>query len=123
MIFDKAFSSFSVNNLKEAKSFYSNMLGIPLTDKGPGFDLQVDGNKVFIYEKANHSPASFTVLNLHVPNIEQAIDDLSKKGIQFEQYDGDLKTDAKGIHSDEGMKIAWFKDPAGNYLSVLSGEM
>ncbi len=123
MKFDKAFSSFSVNNLKEAKSFYTNTLGLRVAEKDHGLDLQMNGSKVYIYEKPNHSPATFTVLNLHVPDVDQAVEDLSQKGVRFEHYEGALKTDAKGIHSEDGMDIAWFKDPAGNFLSVLSGEM
>ena len=81
------------------------------------------GGQVFIYPKPNHTPASFTVLNFPVDDIEQAVDALTKLGVRFEHYEGEIKTNAKGIFRgadrDEGPNIAWFKDPAGNILSVL----
>jgi hypothetical protein len=72
-----------------------------------------------IYPKPNHAPAAFTILNFPVENIEESVDELTKRGVRFEPYEGDLKTDEKGIHRGEGPDIAWFKDPAGNILSVL----
>ena len=124
MKFDKAFSGFSVNNLKEAKKFYGDTLGLDIAEKGDyGLDLRVDGNKIFVYEKPNHSAATFTILNFPVENIDTAVDELSRKGIRFEHYEGELETDAKGIHRQDGMEVAWFKDPAGNYLSLIHGAM
>ncbi len=118
----KAFSSFSVDNLSQARNFYSDKLGIKVTDepemKGLAY-LNIDSIKVMLYEKSNHEPATFTVLNFPVKNVEKTVDDLISKGIRFEQYSGDLKTDSKGIFHGGGPKIAWFKDPAGNIISVI----
>ena len=116
----KAFSSFSVNDLRTAKQFYGETLGLDLTETKEGLELHFSGGtEVFIYPKSNHTPATFTVLNFPVKNVEKAVDQLTDRGIRFEKYDGELKTDEKGIFRGEGPKIAWFKDPAGNYLSVL----
>jgi predicted enzyme related to lactoylglutathione lyase len=120
----KAFSGFSVNDIAKARQFYSGTLGLDVSENMGLLTLNfADGYKVIIYPKPNHAPATFTVLNFPVDDIETAVDQLSKKGIVFEQYDmPDLKTDKKGIaRSPEGKgpDIAWFKDPAGNILSVL----
>jgi catechol 2,3-dioxygenase-like lactoylglutathione lyase family enzyme len=118
----KAFSGFSVDNIQKAREFYGNTLGLAVKDNPMGhLELHIEGNNpIIIYPKPNHMPATFTVLNFPVPEIEKAVDDLAQKGVSFEQYKGEIKTDAKGIHrGDGGPKIAWFKDPAGNILSVL----
>ncbi len=117
----KAFSSFSVNNLEKAKEFYGQTLGLEVSGTPEGLQLNlVGGGMVFIYPKPNHTPATFTVLNFPVGDIEAAVDELTKRGVRFESYEGELKTDEKGIHrGQEGPIIAWFKDPAGNTLSVL----
>jgi len=85
------------------------------------------GKEVFIYPKPNHTPATFTVLNFPVENIDETVDKLTAAGVQFEHYEGELQTDAKGVarstSPDQGPNIAWFKDPAGNVLSVLDGDM
>lgn len=122
----KAFSSFSVDDVQKAKTFYGQTLGLQVSeDREMGGLLHLHiagGNDVLIYPKANHTPATFTILNFPVSNIEKAVDDLSKLGVRFEHYNqGDIKTDEKGISSGPGPKIAWFKDPAGNILSVLEG--
>jgi catechol 2,3-dioxygenase-like lactoylglutathione lyase family enzyme len=117
-----AFGSFSVNDLEKAREFYSDTLGLDVSKTDEGLELKAGaGNKIFVYPKSDHTPATFTVLNIAVDNVEEAVNDLSGRGVRFERYnEGELKTDAKGIHSgDEGPRIAWFKDPAGNYLSVL----
>ena len=117
----KAFSSFSVNNLQEAKEFYSKTLGLDVKDNSMGLiELHIAGsNNILVYPKPNHEPATFTVLNFPVDDIDKTVDELTAKGIVFEQY-SELKTDEKGISRDpNGPKIAWFKDPAGNILSVL----
>jgi predicted enzyme related to lactoylglutathione lyase len=118
------FSSFSVDNLVQAKEFYSTVLGLGIKENPMGFmELEIPGsNNVLIYPKANHQPAGFTVLNLPVNDIDEAVDLLIEKGIQFEQYKGSIQTDAKGISRADGMgpDIAWFKDPAGNILSVIA---
>ena len=117
-----AFSSFSADDLEKEKEFYSNKLGIAATKNDMGIlEMNISGNRVIIYPKPNHQPASFTVLNFPVDNIEKAVDDLTAKGVVFERYDmPDIKTNEKGIaDGNGGPKIAWFKDPAGNILSVL----
>jgi catechol 2,3-dioxygenase-like lactoylglutathione lyase family enzyme len=116
-----AFSSFSVNDLTKAKDFYGTKLGLKVTESEEGLKLHTGGeNTVFVYPKPNHTPATFTVLNFPVDNIDQAVDKLTGLGIHFEQYEGEMKTDKKGIfRGHPGPKIAWFKDPAGNFLSVL----
>lgn len=116
----KAFSSFSVNDLQKAKKFYNQTLGLEVSETKEGLELHIAGGaNVFVYPKPNHTPATFTILNFPVDNIEEAVDKLNELGIRFEQYEGELKTDEKGIFRGEGPKIAWFKDPAGNILSVL----
>jgi predicted enzyme related to lactoylglutathione lyase len=118
-----AFSSFSVNDIAKAKQFYGQTLGLSVTESDMGvLDLQLaGGSKVLIYPKANHQPATFTVLNFPVSSVENAVEDLGGRGIQFEIYDTPgLKTDKRGIsRGGGGPTIAWFKDPAGNILSVL----
>lgn len=125
----KAFSSFSVNDIDKAKEFYQGTLGINAqkTEMDGGYSmLELDvtgGSKVMIYPKPNHTPATFTVLNFPVDDLEKTVDELTAKGVKFEQYDmGDLKTDAKGIVRGDGRgpDIAWFTDPAGNIISVLN---
>lgn len=120
----KAFSSFSVNDLQKAKKFYTDTLGLEVSDNPMGIiELHTDDNtNVMVYPKPNHTPATFTVLNFPVKNIDKAVDELTKKGVVFEQYTGEMKTDAKGIvrgGGEKGPNIAWFKDPAGNIISVL----
>ncbi|HTD97726.1 MAG TPA: VOC family protein [Mucilaginibacter sp.] len=118
----KAFSSFSVNDLQKAKAFYGDLLGLEVKENEMGIlELHPGGNNIIIYPKPNHTPATFTVLNFPVDDVEKAVDELTQKGIQFEHYDyEDLKTDEKGISRDNGgPTIAWFTDPAGNILSVL----
>ena|SRR5215471_9936164 len=115
----KALSSFSVDDIEKAKDFYGNTLGLDLSD-GPEGTVVLSEAKTLIYPKPNHRPATFTVLNFPVDNVEQAVHELSKRGVRFEVYnEPDLKTDARGISRGNGPTIAWFKDPAGNILSVL----
>ena len=117
----KVFSGFSVNDLQKAKEFYSKTLSFDVSEMDGFLNLHIGNDaKVLIYPKSNHIPATFTVLNLPVDNIEQAVDELTRRGVRFEIYnEADLKTDEKGICHDDGPNIAWFKDPAGNILSVL----
>jgi len=117
----KAFSSFSVNDIQKAKEFYGKTLGLNVTDNPMGLiELNISGNNIMVYPKPNHEPATFTVLNFPVDDVEKAVDELTAKGVVFEQYEGEIKTNEKGISmSPAGPKIAWFKDPAGNILSVL----
>ena len=122
---DKPFSGFSVNDLEKARKFYEDTLGLEVSEAPMGtLELSIDDEtKVLVYEKPNHTPASFTILNFPVEDVDRAVDELTDRGVRFEIYkDGDLKTDAKGIHSADGPRIAWFKDPAGNFLSVLEAD-
>ena len=114
-----AFSSFSVSDLQKAKEFYGQTLGLKVKESEMGLEIRPGETDVFIYPKPNHAPASFTVLNFLVDDINKAVDELKKNGVRFEQYEGEIKTDEKGIHHNGGPAIAWFKDPAGNILSVL----
>jgi len=116
----KAFSGFSVDDIPRAKQFYGETLGLNVSEESAGLGLHLGGGgEVFIYPKDNHAPATFTVLNFPVDDVEQAVDELTQAGVRFEQYEGELQTDEKGIFRGEGPTIAWFKDPAGNILSVL----
>ena len=118
-----AFASFSVADIGAAKEFYGRTLGFDITEDAMGF-LQLKlggGGRVLVYSKPNHEPATFTVLNIVVPDIEKAVDDLAAAGVAMQQYDmPEIKTDARGIARDEyGQAIAWFADPAGNIIAVL----
>lgn len=118
----KAFSGFSVNDLEKAKQFYNETLGLNIIDNPMGLiELDIEGgNRVVVYPKPNHTPATFTILNFPVKNIEEAVNKLTSLGVKFEQYGGEIKTDEKGIcRNPKGPAIAWFKDPAGNILSVI----
>lgn len=122
--FTKAFSSFSVDDLKKAKNFYGQTLGLNVAETEEGLKLQFDDKvTIFIYPKPDHQPATFTVLNFPVTDIDTAVDKLTVNGIRFESFDGEIKTDEKGIFrgadNNKGPNIAWFKDPAGNFLSVI----
>jgi catechol 2,3-dioxygenase-like lactoylglutathione lyase family enzyme len=117
----KAFGGFSVNDIQKAKDFYGRTLGLQVSKSHGLLTLQLaGGNKVLIYPKVNHAPATFTVLNFPVENVDESVDELAKRGVRFEIYDeSDIKTDEKGIMRGNGPTIAWFKDPAGNVLSVI----
>ncbi|MGN6540733.1 MAG: VOC family protein [Ginsengibacter sp.] len=117
-----AFSSFSVNDLQSAKTFYQDILGLKVSDNPMGLiELHLHaGSKIIVYPKPDHVPATFTVLNFPVKNIDEKVDELISKGVSFEQYDGQIKTDEKGIsRNNGGPTIAWFKDPAGNIFSLI----
>lgn len=118
---NKAFSGFSVDDIQKANAFYGQILGMDVSETNGMLQLQVaNGGQVLVYPKPNHTPATFTILNFPVTNIEQTVDELTKAGVHFEKYDNEyLKTDEKGIARGEGPRIAWFKDPAGNFLSVI----
>jgi catechol 2,3-dioxygenase-like lactoylglutathione lyase family enzyme len=117
----KAFSGFSVNDLQKAKDFYGGTLGLKVSEAPEGLELSLGGGtKVFIYPKPNHTPATFTILNFVVDDIEKAVDELTELGVEFERYEGSISTDEKGIHrGGAGPIVAWFTDPARNILSVL----
>jgi len=118
----KAFSGFSANDIEKAKEFYGKTLGLKVSESHGLLTLHLAGdNNVLIYPKPNHVPATFTVLNFPVKDVDQAVDELTKRGVRFEIYNlPDIKTDKKGIMREKGPTIAWFKDPAGNILSVLA---
>jgi predicted enzyme related to lactoylglutathione lyase len=117
-----AFSGFSVNDTEAARQFYGGTLGLEVSD-GPMGILQLSlpgGARVIMYPKPDHEPASFTILNFAVDDVEAAVDELNGRGVQTKIYDDPgLPTDAKGIMRGNGPDIAWFKDPAGNVLAVL----
>jgi catechol 2,3-dioxygenase-like lactoylglutathione lyase family enzyme len=119
----KAFSSFSVKDLEETKKFYGQTLGLEIAETDEGLILQIKGgNDVFIYPKPDHTPATFTVLNFVVDEVDKAVDELTQMGVRFQLYDkGELKTDDRGVFQGKP-KIAWFKDPAGNFLSILEND-
>jgi catechol 2,3-dioxygenase-like lactoylglutathione lyase family enzyme len=119
---DDAFSGFAVPDIEAARTFYGTTLGLDVTDGQMG-DLAISiggGKRVFVYYKPDHEPATYTILNFPVPDVEAAVDELTAAGAPFEHYDSEhLKTDEKGIMRGNGPDIAWFRDPAGNILSVL----
>jgi catechol 2,3-dioxygenase-like lactoylglutathione lyase family enzyme len=117
----KAIPSFSVNDTKKARAFYQDTLGLQVKETGEGLELETGGgNKIFVYPKPNHTPATFTILNFSVDNVDDTVAQLKKKGVKFESYNQpEIKTDDDNISRGHGPTIAWFKDPAGNILSVL----
>ena len=118
----KAFSGFSVDDVSEARKFYGETLGLRVSEEGEPMSmlqLHISGaTDVLVYPKTDHAPATFTVLNFPVEDIDEVVDELTGRGVRFERYDG-AEQDEKGIHRGEGPLIAWFKDPAGNVLSVI----
>lgn len=120
----KAFSGFSVDDIPKAQEFYGQTLGLEVVEDHGMLTLHIaGGGKVIIYPKPNHVPATFTILNFPVADIEKAVDELTRRGVQFERYEGQIETDEKGIARGGGPLIAWFKDPAGNILSMLEEGM
>ena len=121
----KAFSGFSVDDIQKAKDFYGQVLGLETDSvEMPGakmLSLKIAGGiPILVYPKPNHQPATFTILNFPVSNIDEAVDELVRRGVRFEHYkEAGIQTDEKGIAREGGPKIAWFKDPAGNILSVI----
>jgi predicted enzyme related to lactoylglutathione lyase len=116
-----AYSGFSVDDVQRAKEFYGQTLGVEVSEGNDMLELSLgSGAKVLVYPKPNHVPATFTILNFPVDDVEAAVDELTRRGVRFEIYDeGELKTDQRGVSLGEGPKIAWFKDPSGNILSVI----
>lgn len=113
----RAFSGFSVDDLNSAKAFYGDTLGVRISEERGMLTLHLAGDHaIIVYPKADHAPATFTILNFPVDDIEAAVDELAGRGVQFERYDS---VDGKGIFRAMGPPIAWFKDPAGNILSVI----
>jgi catechol 2,3-dioxygenase-like lactoylglutathione lyase family enzyme len=115
----KAYSGFSVNDIDAARTFYGDTLGLRLSEEHGMLTLHIAGDRdILVYPKPDHTPASYTILNFPVDDIEAAVDELGRRGVRFERYDH-LETDDKGIFRGGGPLIAWFTDPAGNVLSVL----
>jgi predicted enzyme related to lactoylglutathione lyase len=118
----QAFSGFAVDDLGKAREFYGETLGVKTTvlDEDNGLmSLDLAGDRTtFVYVKPDFEPATYTILNFQVNDIDEAVDELSKRGVAFERYDG-FDQDDKGIARGQGPNIAWFKDPAGNILAVL----
>ena len=118
----KAFSGFSVSDTNKAKGFYGESLGLPTEDGDWGmFTLKLAGGRdTLVYPSTEHQPGSYTILNFPVDDIESAVKDMAARGVVFERYEGtEMETDAEGIHRAGGPLIAWFKNPAGNALSVI----
>lgn len=122
------FSGISVDDLGKAKQFYTQTLGLPLVDETMGLRLSLPGGgELFIYDKADHVPAGYTVLNFVVENIDEAVDELASQGVVFERYDSmpapqDEKAILRGLAANQGPDIAWFTDPANNILAVLQNK-
>lgn len=116
----KAFSGFSVDDIPEARRFYEETLGLDVSEEYGMLTLHIhEGGDIMIYPREDHSPATYTILNFPVEDVDRAVDQLSERGVTFERYEG-FAQDEKGIaRGDEGPAIAWFTDPAGNILSVL----
>ena len=118
-----AYSGFSVNDIPKAKEFYEGTLGLDVTEANGHLQLKLrGGGSVFVYPKEDHEPAVFTILNFPVDDIDRTVEELKSRGVAFERYEGfgqDDKDIARGIAAGRGPDIAWFKDPAGNILSVL----
>jgi catechol 2,3-dioxygenase-like lactoylglutathione lyase family enzyme len=113
----RAFSGFSVDDIPKAKQFYGQTLGLRVSEEHGMLQLHIAGDRdILVYPKENHTPATFTILNFPVGDIDAAVDQLAARGVRFETYEG---VDEKGIQRGNGPAIAWFKDPAGNILSVL----
>jgi len=118
----RAYSGFSVDDLGAAREFYGDVLGLEMEDYGPGVMLRIAGsNGVFFYAKDDHVPATFTILNFPIDDIDRVVDELMDKGVGFELYEGitDERGVARGLSTGQGPDIAWFRDPAGNILAVL----
>jgi catechol 2,3-dioxygenase-like lactoylglutathione lyase family enzyme len=115
-----AFSGFAVPDIDAARDFYANTLGLKVTDEEMGvLTLHLAGDRpTMIYPKPDHTPATYTILNFQVEDIDAAVDELSSRGVTFERYEG-FPQDDKGVMRDQGPNIAWFKDPAGNILAVI----
>jgi catechol 2,3-dioxygenase-like lactoylglutathione lyase family enzyme len=115
----KAYSGFSVDDIPAAKRFYGETLGLEVSEANGMLTLHIQGGgTVLVYPKPDHVPATFTILNFPVEDIEAAVDELTKRGIRFERYEG-TQHDERGIQREFGPPIAWFTDPAGNVLSVI----
>jgi catechol 2,3-dioxygenase-like lactoylglutathione lyase family enzyme len=117
-----AFHGFSVDDTDAARAFYADVLGLEVAEQNGMLRLQLGGGTpTLVYAKPNHVPATFTILNFPVEDVEATVDELAARGVAFEHYEGTpLETDAKGVFRGGGPLIAWFTDPAGNVLSVIA---
>jgi catechol 2,3-dioxygenase-like lactoylglutathione lyase family enzyme len=122
----KAFSGFAVDDVAKAREFYEGTLGLKVGEEGDALVLKIAGDRgTLVYPKPDFTPATYTILNFPVPNIDAAVDELASRGVDFERYDGfdqDEKGVFRGAERNEGPNIAWFKDPAGNIFSVIEDE-
>jgi len=115
----KAFSGFAVGDIEAARRFYADTLGLKVTEENGMLTLHLAGERpTLVYPKEDHEPATYTILNFPVDDIDAAVDALMEKGVAFELYEG-APQDEKGIVREYGPPIAWFRDPAGNVLSVI----
>ncbi len=115
-----AFTGFSSNDIPATRQFYADTLGIRVTEENDILSLHLDnGAEVIVYPKEDHQPATYTCLNFPVPDVDAAVDELTRRGVTFEQYGPEFGQDERGIMRDNGPTIAWFKDPVGNILSVI----
>jgi catechol 2,3-dioxygenase-like lactoylglutathione lyase family enzyme len=115
----KAFSGFAVDDVGKAREFYGDTLGLETSEENGLLTLHIAGDRdTLVYPKEGHTPADYTILNFPVPDIDEAVDELAARGVRFERY-ADFDQDDKGVWRGGGPNIAWFKDPAGNVLSVL----
>jgi predicted enzyme related to lactoylglutathione lyase len=115
----KAFGSFAVDDIAAARKFYGETLGLKVSEEGGVLMLRLDGDhSILIYPKPDHTPASFTILNIQVDDVHQAVDDLTARAVPIQRYQG-FDMDDRGVYRGEGHWIAWFTDPAGNVLSVI----
>jgi catechol 2,3-dioxygenase-like lactoylglutathione lyase family enzyme len=115
----KAFSGFAVDDVERARAFYGDTLGLKTSEQHGLMTLHIAGDRdVLVYPKPDHEPATYTILNFPVDDIDRAVDDLAARGVRFERYDG-MDQDERGVMRSGGPYIAWFRDPAGNILSVL----
>jgi catechol 2,3-dioxygenase-like lactoylglutathione lyase family enzyme len=115
----KAFSGFAVDDVAAAREFYGERLGLDVSEENGLLTLQIAGDRpTLVYPREDHTPAEYTILNFPVDDIDAAVDELAARGVEFERYDG-FGQDERGIMREQGPPIAWFKDPAGNVLSVI----
>ena len=114
----KAYSGFAVDDLQAARQFYSDTLGLNTSEEYDLMWLHLGGRDTLVYQQSTITPASYTILNFEVDDIDAAVDELARRGVRFERYD-DIEQDSRGIYRAQGPHIAWFKDPSGNVLSVL----
>jgi catechol 2,3-dioxygenase-like lactoylglutathione lyase family enzyme len=117
----RAYSGFSVDDVQKAKQFYGETLGLRVSEQNGMLTLHIAGDRdTLVYPKEDHTPATFTILNFPVEDVDGTVEELIKRGVRFERYDG-FDQDEKGVFRGGGPLIAWFKDPAGNILSVIQG--